>query len=166
MGVGTLISEEEYLHTSYEPDCDFEDGVLVERNVGTKDHGRLQAKLIAYFYAREESWDIHVFLEQRIKIRAGKYMLPDVCIVSGAEPEHQVFQAPPLLVIEILSPDDRHIRVNRKVQQWREFGVPYVWVIDPETLENELHDDRGRRSLPDGVLRIEGTPIEIPLHSL
>ena len=28
MGVGTLISEEEYLHTSYSPDCGYEDGVL------------------------------------------------------------------------------------------------------------------------------------------
>ena len=27
MGVEALISEEQYLHTSYEPDCEFEDGV-------------------------------------------------------------------------------------------------------------------------------------------
>jgi hypothetical protein len=29
----SLVSVEEYLHTDYEPDCDFVDGVLVERNV-------------------------------------------------------------------------------------------------------------------------------------
>ena len=63
-------------------------------------------------------------------------------------------------------PEDRPIRVNETVQHWREFGVPYVWVIDPETFENELHDERGRTSLDDGVLRIPGTAIEVPLYLL
>ena len=166
MGVGILISEEEYLHTSYSPDCEFEDGVLIERNLGTKDHSSLQGALIAYFYRRRKSWNIHVFPEQRIRIRVRKYLIPDLCIVSGPEPPEQVFQTAPLIVIEILSPDDRTIRVNDKVRQWRDFGVPYVWVIDPETLESELHDERGRTSLQDGVLRIPGTPIEVPLQLL
>jgi Uma2 family endonuclease len=166
MGIVTLISEEEYLHTNYEPDCDFEDGVLIERNVGTRDHSGLQAALTAFFYLRRRAWNIHVYTEQRIRIRAGKYMIPDICLVSGPEPPDQVFQTPPLMVIEILSPEDRMIRVNKKVAQWREFGVPYVWVIDPETFESELHDERGRTGLDDGVLRIPGTLIEVPLRSL
>ena len=33
MGAGTLISVEEYLRTSYSPDKEYVDGVLVERNV-------------------------------------------------------------------------------------------------------------------------------------
>src|SRR5689334_17187244 len=119
MGVGTLISEEEYLHTSYSPDCEFEDGVLIERNVGTKDHGKLQGELFLYFRRRRKSWNVHVFIEQRIRIRSGKYLIPDLCVVSGPEPPDQVFQTPPLIVIEILSPDDRMIRVNSKVRQWR-----------------------------------------------
>jgi Uma2 family endonuclease len=166
MGVGTLISEEEYLHTNYTPDCEFEDGVLIERNVGTKDHSKLQRGLIVYFGRRSKAWGIHVFPEVRIRIRTRKYLLPDICVVSGAEPPDQVFQAPPLIVIEILSPEDRTIRVNRKVKEWRDFGVPYVWVIDPETLESELHDERGTTILSDGILRIPGTPIEVPLHRL
>jgi hypothetical protein len=36
MGIGTQVSGPEYLRTSYEPDCDFEDGVLIERNAGTE----------------------------------------------------------------------------------------------------------------------------------
>jgi Uma2 family endonuclease len=166
MGVGTLISEEEYLHTGYDPDCEFEDGVLIERNVGTKDHGRLQAKLIVYFYKFEETWNIHVFPEQRVRIRAGKYMIPDVCVVVGPEPAEQVFSVPPLLVIEILSPEDRPIRVNAKVRQWLQAGVPYVWVIDPETRESELHHSQGVTVIEDGVLRIPETPIEVPLRLL
>jgi len=36
--IAHLISEDEYLHTSYSPDCDFVDGVLVERELGEFSH--------------------------------------------------------------------------------------------------------------------------------
>jgi hypothetical protein len=72
MGVGALVSEEEYLNTSYEPDCEFDDGVLIERNVGTEKHSWLQAALAAYFFRRRKLWDITIYTEQRSKIRKGK----------------------------------------------------------------------------------------------
>ena len=40
-----LLSLEAYLQTSYRPDCDFVDGVLEDRNVGERDHNRLQLLL-------------------------------------------------------------------------------------------------------------------------
>jgi len=58
MATGTLISEEEYLRTTYEPDCEFEDGVLIERNVGTEKHSWLQGALTAYFFRRRKAWNI------------------------------------------------------------------------------------------------------------
>ena len=48
----TLISVEEYLRTSYRPDCDFVDGEVLERNVGETDHSWLQTMLSAYLVAR------------------------------------------------------------------------------------------------------------------
>lgn len=166
MATGILVSEEEYLHTSYEPDCEFEDGVLIERNVGTWHHSKLQAALAAYFFNRRKAWNLHVGTEARVRARAGKYMIPDVCIVEGPEPTGRVLETPPLLWIEILSPDDRHLRVNRKVQAVLESGVPYVWVIDPETLESDLHTVEKRTPLEDGVLRIPGTEIVVPLAEI
>src|SRR5215467_12947093 len=136
MATGVLVSEDEYLQTSYEPDCEFEDGVLIERNLGTKDHGKLQGAIFAYFFRRRSSWRTHIFLEQRIRVRFGKYMIPDLCVYHLEEPPDQVFQSPPLLWIEILSPEDRPLRVNRKVKDILQFGAPYVWVIDPETLDS------------------------------
>jgi len=38
-----FVSVEEYLSTSYEPDCEYEDGVVVERNLGGFEHSFLQA---------------------------------------------------------------------------------------------------------------------------
>ena len=60
----------------------------------------------------------------------------------------------------------RRVRVNRKVKEVLEFGSPYVWVIDPETTDSELHSSKGRTELADGLLRIPGTPIEVPLKDI
>src|SRR5450432_4799332 len=97
MGMIVPVSEEEYLGTAYEPDCEFEDGVLIERNLGEQDHSWLQAALAAYFFQRRRLWSIEVYTEQRHRIRKGKYMIPDVCVISQPEPDEKVFSQPPLI---------------------------------------------------------------------
>jgi hypothetical protein len=52
------------------------------------------------------------------------------------------------------------------VREVLDFGAPFVWVIDPETLESTLHTTQNMAVLSDGVLRIPGTPIEVPLQVL
>jgi len=166
MSTGVLVSEEEYLHTVYEPDCEYEDGVLIDRNVGEEEHSWLQGALIAYFFRRRKLWSIEVYPEQRNRIRQAKYMLPDVCVVQGGRPSEKIFSRPPYIWIEILSSEDRPIRVNRKIRQVLDFGVPNIWVIDPLTLEAEIHTQEGSRIVEDGILRVDGTPIEVPLRAL
>ena len=53
MATTHLVSVEEYLRTTYEPDAEYVEGRIVQRTVPQYDHGRLQAQLTAYFYARE-----------------------------------------------------------------------------------------------------------------
>ena len=38
----------------------------------------------------------------------------------------------PTLVIEVLSPNDRLTKVNRRITRFIKWGVPLVWLIDPE----------------------------------
>jgi Uma2 family endonuclease len=166
MGVASLITEEQYLHTSYEPDCEFEDGVLIERNVGEEPHSWLQLVLGAFFLQRRKLWNIQAYPEQRIRLREGRYLIPDVCVIRGPRPSERVFTQPPLIWIEILSSEDRPIRVNRKIREILDFGVPNVWIIDPETLEAEVHTPSGSHAVTDGVLRVVGTPIEVALQDL
>jgi Uma2 family endonuclease len=166
MPVHALVSEEEYLRTSYEPDCEFSDGELVGRNVGERGHCKLQKLLMFYLCHKEALWNIDAYQEIRIRLRPGLYRIPDIAIFPGPEITEAVPTSPPLVWIEILSPEDRHLRVNRKVRELLEYGVRYVWVIDPETLESELHSEQGATFPEGGVLRIPDTPIEIPLHSL
>jgi len=166
MGVSFLISESDYLHTDYQPDCEYADGILIERHLGTQEHSWLQGALVAYFFRRRKLWGIHVYPEQRVRIRDKRYLIPDVCVVLGERPHEPVFTTPPLLWIEILSPEDQPERVAQKVGEVLAFGVPYVWCIDPVTLESDLHTATGCRKLEDGILRVEGTAIEVPLQAL
>src|SRR5215472_1284425 len=138
MGVASLITEEQYLHTSYEPDCEFEDGVLIERNVGEQPHSWLQLALGSFFFQRRKLWNIEAFSEQRCRLRKGRYALPDLCVIQRPRPAEAIFTQPPLIWIEILSPEDRPIQVSKKVREVLDFGVPNVWVIDPESLEAEI----------------------------
>jgi Uma2 family endonuclease len=99
-------------------------------------------------------------------IRRGRYMIPDVCVIRAPRPAEKVFDKPPLIWIEILSPEDRPIRVNEKIRELREFGVPNIWVIDPQTFEAEVHSPEGTSKIADGILRVPGTPIKVPFQAL
>ena len=46
------IPVEEYLRTPYSPDREYRDGIVLERNVGDKEHSRLQARLAQYLGRR------------------------------------------------------------------------------------------------------------------
>jgi Uma2 family endonuclease len=166
MSTAALLSEEVYRRTSYQPDCEYADGVLIERNGGEQDHSWLQAALAAYFFRRRKDWKIEVFTEQRHLIRPGRYMIPDVCVIWSPRPAEKVFDKPPLVWIEILSPEDKPIRVNKKIRELQEFGAGNIWIIDPETFEAEIHTSEGSSKVEDGMLRVSGTPIEVPLHRL
>jgi Uma2 family endonuclease len=131
MAVETLVSVEEYLKTAYHPDCDYVDGVLEERNLGDRDHSRLTAQITAWFYGQEVSRNIRVFPEQRVQVGSNRFRVPDICVTDG-EPDEQILTHPPLLCIEILSPEDRLERILERVEDYLGFGVPEVWVISPK----------------------------------
>ena len=68
MAVEALVSVEEYLATSYDPDLEYVDGRLVERNVGEPDHGRLQLLIADALRAFEKLRGVRVFVETRLLV--------------------------------------------------------------------------------------------------
>ena len=133
MATTTQIAIETYLKTSYKPDCDFVDGEIEERNLGEFDHAALQAAIVAFFYANRRRWNVHVLPEQRVRVSARRVRIPDVCLVSRDLPIEQVITKPPLVVAEILSPEDRVRRYNTRLEDYHAMGVQNIWVIDPAT---------------------------------
>lgn len=127
------IPLEVYLRTSYRPDCDYVDGQIQERNLGEFDHSQLQGALTAWFFAHRKDWNIHALPEQRVRISATRIRIPDLCLVSRDLPIEQVIGVPPLVIVEILSPEDRVRRYNDRLEDYRSMGVRNIWVLDPAT---------------------------------
>ena len=166
MATQTMVTVEEYLNTSYEPDCDYVDGQLVERNVGEWDHSRLQAAFISYFYTRERQLGLLVVPEQRVQVSQTRFRIPDVCVVIAPEPGTQILRSPPLLCIEILSKDDRVRALQQKVDDYIKFGVKYIWVIDPQTRKAHVHTADGVTEVKDGILFTTDPDIRVPLDEI
>ena len=166
MAAKTLIPVEEYLATTYHPDCDYVDGELVERNVGTFDHSRAQSKLTIHFGGMEKALRILVVTEQRVQVSGTRYRIPDVCVIRDTGKPEQIFRQPPFLCIEILSPDDRASEMQERIDDYLAMGVPFVWVIDPRTRRGWVYTTESGKEAKDGVMRTADPQIEVPLSAL
>ncbi len=161
----TLISVEEYLRTSYRPDREYIDGTIVERNLGKKDHSRLQMPLSAFLYNRRDEYGIHVFPEQRVQVKPTRFRVPDICAVAGDEPNEQILTLPPFLCIEILSKDDRMTEMQERIDDYLSFGVSYVWVLDPRTKRAYVYTSEASREVKEN-LTTHDPEITVPLREL
>jgi len=161
--VSNLVPVEEYLHTSYSPDCDYVDGVLVERNVGEKPHAKAQRAALVYFFKRETEWNVFALQEWRVQVSPTRYRVPDVCVVLGPEPEGNILTEPPFLCIEVQSPEDRISRTQEKIADYLRFGVRYVWLVDPHEHRAWIYTADGIREVRDGILRTADPEFTVPL---
>src|ERR1035441_4642545 len=127
----TAVALSEYLNTSYRPDCDYLEGELLERNVGEWDHARLQGLVSSCLSNREKRWGIIVVLAQRLQVKAKRFRVPDITVLAGPRPASGIITEPPFLCIEILSPSDRVVEMQDRIRDYIDFGVRYVWLIDP-----------------------------------
>ena len=112
----TTVTIDEYLHTSYRPDCDYVDGEVEERNLGEKDHAEVASAFIYWFRGRAKEWNIRAYSELRIQVKPTRFRIADVSIVSRDAPDEQILRHPPLAVIEVLSPEDRFSRYEARLK--------------------------------------------------
>ncbi|MBI5280487.1 MAG: Uma2 family endonuclease [Candidatus Solibacter usitatus] len=148
MATKALISLEEYLKTSYpEMDCEYVDGEVFEKPMPPLDHARLQKLLLKAFLRWEEQPGLFAFPELRNRTAETRCRIPDIAVYAGAEPAEQVPSIPPYVVIEILSPDDKAQYLMAKLREYRGFGVPHIWVIDPASKSMHEYGSDGLREV-------------------
>jgi Uma2 family endonuclease len=89
--------------------------------------------------------------------------VPDlVVLTAGAQPD--VLTDPPLLVIEILSPDDSYSDTQERAQDYRAMGVETVWIIDPKTRTGRMRS--GAEWVEASRLEVKGTPLFVNLPDI
>ena len=119
-----MLSIDDYLATTCRPDCDYVDGSLEERNLGTFDHSNFQGALIGYLAERQREWNVRVLPGQRLRVSANRVRIPDVCIMSRDQPIEQVFTNPPIVCTEILCEGDTLRSTRPRLDDYYAFGVP------------------------------------------
>ncbi|HEV3199109.1 MAG TPA: Uma2 family endonuclease [Bryobacteraceae bacterium] len=158
----TLISLDEYLDTSYEPDMDFVDGVLVRRNVGTILHGILQNIVGAFFLRYLKSHRIRACTETRLRVdTSGVYRVPDVLVLEIPYQKGKVVTDVPAVVVEIKSPKDTFDEIVDRCFEYEKLGVPNILVVDPDNKRAWLFQ-HGNLQLLSGL----STPLNLPRQQL
>jgi Uma2 family endonuclease len=163
MATALHISIHEYLGSSYRPDREYVDGEIRERNVGKYEHARVQALLARWFGNHEQEWGVQVVTEQRLQVSQTRVRIPDVTLLTpGAQPD--VIVDPPLLIVEILSPDDSYSDTQERAQDYRTMGVETVWIIDPKTRSGRMCS--GAEWVESSRLEVKGTPFYVNLPEI
>jgi Uma2 family endonuclease len=162
---GRAVSLDLYLHSVYEPDCDYVDGHLQERNLGEFDHGDLQSQLV-YLFRLNASWGVRCVVEVRLQVKATRFLVPDVMVLNPGQKRMQIIREAPLLCIEVLSPEDRWKRLKTKVEDYLAMGVGHVWAFDPSTREAYVCDEDGFHKVSTDHVSIPGTAISLRLTDI
>jgi Uma2 family endonuclease len=132
--------------------------------LGEFEHAAIQAFLTGWFFQHRQEWQLYVLPEMRIRVGSERVRVPDLCLVLREQPVERVLSRPPLAVVEILSPEDRVLRYNERLADYRQMGIPHVWVIDPAN--RTAYDCSTTAWLPVEEFRVAESPIFLRLADL
>ena len=160
------MSVEEYLHTQFDgPDREYLDGEIAERNMGELPHAILQAQLAYRLLGLAETLRLRVLTEIRIQVSPTRFRVADVAVWRGGDIGHRIPTVPPFLIVEILSAEDRLVRLP-KIQEYLTHGVEWVWVIDSDERRALCYSQTDRGGTLVDELCTDNPPIAIALSDL
>jgi hypothetical protein len=107
MATSAQMSMTEYFHSIFEPDAEYVNGEIEQRNVGEYDHNAVQKAILIWFGQHDKGWRTRSIQEQRTRLKSGNVRLPNVSVFPRDLLIEQVFTRPQLIAIEVLSPEDR-----------------------------------------------------------
>lgn len=165
----TQITPEELLVLPDGKDYELVDGELAEKHVsglssyvGFEIAARLREYVIAnglgYVFAADCGF--RCFAHDPTQVRKPDAAFVAADRISAAEITEGWITVVPDLVVEIVSPRDTFTAMEVKLGDYREAGVPVVWVIDPETRTAMLHRaDGSSERLPQPVELVGEGPL-------
>ncbi len=141
MATSVMVPLEEYLQTSYEPDCEWVKGELKERGMPDGYHGHFQTLFLIYF--QQFRGEFRALSEVRLHTSPQSYRVPDVMVIRADARFLPLPVDAPLLCIEVLSPDDRASDLQEKIADYVAMGVGAIWIVDPRRRTMSTADGDG-----------------------
>ncbi|MBM3812963.1 MAG: Uma2 family endonuclease [Acidimicrobiia bacterium] len=165
MGAKTLISQQEYLETSY-PDRapEYVEGEVVERSVPNLFHSKAQKRVLASFERVEAKLDLFAHPELRIPVTTEKFRIADVVVYAEQEPTEAIPTQVPHVIVEIVSPDDRYEEIMTRLEEYRVWGVPHVWLVDPGLRRGYVYHEAGLKAVE--AFQLSDFDVRIPLEEI
>lgn len=150
MSTVTLITAEQLFAT---PDDgqrrELTDGELVMMAPASGGHGEIASALGSWLYMHVRSHGLgKVYAAETgfiLSRNPDTVLAPDVAFVSrerlpaGGLPYRGFVPFAPDLAAEVLSPDDRQVDVEEKIQRWLDAGTKAVWIINPQRRTVTVH---------------------------
>ena len=156
-----LISADEYLNSSYHPDREYVDGVLVERGEATIAHALLHVILCSPLSAYRRQLRFEPLPSVRTQIVEGaRYRIPDLMLCPVPLPAGKIVNSIPWAVIEILSPEDRMSDQLARFRDYKQIGVLHMVLLDPEDLVAYRFDENG------SLIETRFTSLDLPTGDL
>ena len=111
------------------------DGEVLVTPAPTPHHQKVILRLAMHLFGSvEERGHGWVLQDVDLLFVTGQFLRPDLVVVprearSGIT--DRGVEAPPALVVEVLSPSSQTIDRTKKPRRYLDFGVPAYWVVDP-----------------------------------
>jgi Uma2 family endonuclease len=121
----------------------------------------LQRAFAQYLGNNMKRFRVRTVTETRVQAAPRRFRIPDVCCIRK-RPSGGIITEPPVLCIEILSPE-----VQARIADYLAMGMPFVWLVDPENLNQAFIYERGQvspREVSDRILT--AGEIRVNLHEL
>jgi Uma2 family endonuclease len=129
----TQIGVEEYLALAFpdRPEPDYVHGEVVERALPTPIHAQIQGLLILALGRIMQRAKLVLLPELRVQIEPDVFRVVDVAVYRDRRPEGRFGTSPAFIAIEVVSPDDSYNNLTERLDDYRRWGVPHVWLVDP-----------------------------------
>lgn len=140
-----LMTAEEFFDWANRPEnrdrnCELVRGEIVEMSLPGKRHGFVCTNvghiLWTYTAQRKKGYvcsnDTGVIVERDPDTVRGPDVMLFEDVTSYEELEIKFAEEPPVLAVEVLSPNDKPAEVRERIAQQLQFGTRLVWVVDPD----------------------------------
>ena len=160
------IGVEEYLDLVFDdrPEPDYVDGEVVERALPTPVHSQIQGLLILLSAPLLTRFRLVLLPELRVRVEPRRFRVVDLAVYRDARPEGHYAATPAFVAIDIVSPDDRHSELAERLEDYRRWGVPHVWLVDPQLKRVYEYTEAGLLQFP--ALRLPEFDFEISAQDL
>jgi Uma2 family endonuclease len=125
-----LLSVDEFLDGYADDRCELLGGETRPKPLGRLKHvmtrQQLQFMLAPVFGRRRVQTELSVKIGEDVPV-------PDLVVLQNEKPRlyRDALDEPPVLCVEVVSPSQTPSEMLAKCERYRQFGVPFCWVIDP-----------------------------------